>query len=412
MTLSLINRSPEPNEIGAPVDGDIFLEIISTTNPPDASDTEVFVNGVLAFSNGVFQTSFDGPNSSSVIFLTNVLRITIDPTFSFSSEEVVSVQVVTTTTPVDDTLDETYSFTAADTSAPTIASVLAIDTDLLLVTFNETMTATNASNLDDALNPANYTFTAQPDANIPAVPVVATGVVARTGDVAFEVTTDIELSPGITYLLTMSGAQDANGNPFETPSNTALFSAFLPPVPDGRRFNLFNKYPRMNRNEDVSNTLFRFAGCLQDIIVLLLNDIDRWTDILDPDTAPEEFVDAMLCDMGNPFRFDLSLVDKRRLLRVLVNIYKEKGIPIGIENAVRLLLGIEVTVEPCTINGWVLGESELGEDTILGPGELFALLSFQIVSPVTLTATETNRITKIAQFMKPVNTHLKTIIEP
>ncbi len=36
-------------------------------------------------------------------------------------------------------------------------------------------------------------------------------------------------------------------------------------------------------------------------------------------------VDAMLADLGNPFRFELGELQKRRLASVLVDMYRQKG---------------------------------------------------------------------------------------
>ena len=83
---------------------------------------------------------------------------------------------------------------------------------------------------------------------------------------------------------------------------------------------------------------------------------------LGADLAAERFLDLMLQDLGNPFPFDLSAADKRRLLNVLVAIYREKGTAVGIKNVIRFFLGLEVDIITYTGEGLVLGESLLGED--------------------------------------------------
>ena len=62
--------------------------------------------------------------------------------------------------------------------------------------------------------------------------------------------------------------------------------------------------------------------------------IDVFTQIADINRAPEPFIDLILADLGNPFRFDLDLNEKRRLAKTLVDIYKLKGTKIGIIDAV------------------------------------------------------------------------------
>lgn len=414
MTIHLINRDPEPNESGVPVDSRVFLELITDGDSIDNSKTSVWVNDVLAYTAGVIQPAFDGTGAAWSVPATNILRIDLRPLVTFSSEEEVTVRVVSQTTPTPSTatIDQSYSFQVEDVTAPRISSVVALSPMVLRVTFNEVMRATSASGSSDALNPSNYVFTALPDDGVPAVSVVAQSVLGQDGDTSFDVTTDIELSPGIAYSLDASGVADVSGNPVAAPFATLTFVAFNPPAPPDRDFDVLDLYPGMNLREDVTETLTRFGRCLQDVLTLLLYDIDRWPTILDPDIAPEAFVDAMLADLGNPFAFELSLNQKRKLVRILVAIYQRKGLGEGIEDVVRFFLGKVVSVVPCEADGWELGVSELGETTILGPGALATIYSFQVDAAEALTDDERTQIEKIAVFMKPVNMHLKQITEP
>jgi phage tail-like protein len=195
-------------------------------------------------------------------------------------------------------------------------------------------------------------------------------------------------------------------------TTTITFTAFVPPKPAGRRFDIIKFLPQMNREEDVTGDLVKFIACLQEITDLLLFDIDRWTDILDPDKAPEIFLDAMLCDLGNPFDFDLTEIDKRRLISVLVEMYRQKGTTVGIINVIRFFIGVEVIVVPFNTTGWILGEGELGEDTILGPSAQFNLYAFNIVSPIALTAEQRKRIRSLVDLMKVAHEHFVDLIEP
>jgi hypothetical protein len=120
----------------------------------------------------------------------------------------------------------------------------------------------------------------------------------------------------------------------------------------------------------------------------------------------------MLLDLGNPFPFDLSVVDRRRLLNVLVAIYREKGTAAGIKNAIRFFLGIEVDIVSYAGEGLVLGESLLGEDWVLGPSGAFAAYSFEVVVPRALASEERRRLRAIVDYMKPAHTHLARIVEP
>lgn len=412
MTISLINRDPESGELGNPRDGDIFLEIVDDALIGiDDSATQIYVEGVLAYDGGSFQAGFNGTGSASTLPFAYTRRINIDPTNDFDSEQEITVHVVSETTGGAHTIDESYTFTIEDFTPPQIVSVTPIGVRTLRVVFNEPMTAVSASNADDALNLLNYSFARLDPPDLPAVNVVASSVVANT-DSEFEITTDIELSFGRSYTLTVANAEDASGNVIAAPFNVVTFNAFTPARPERRWLNVYELLPQINRSEDTTLDLFKFCACLQDVLDVLLYDIDRWTAILDLDTATEQFLDAMLFGLGNPFSFVLTENDKRRLLRVLVTIYRKKGLAEGIEETVLFFMGLTIEVLAAGAEGWELGVDELGYDAILGPGDQATLYSFDIDSAIVLTDEQREQITKIANYMKPAHTHLRNILEP
>ena len=155
--------------------------------------------------------------------------------------------------------------------------------------------------------------------------------------------------------------------------------------------------------------------------------IDRWTNIIDPDVCSEAFLDAILVDLGNPFEFgDLTVTEKRRLVRILVQIYKAKGTGQGVIDVIRFFLGIEVEIDVFNGSGWELttddvdpsiGDelSQQGEDApdpaVLGPGDQALLYTFVVVSPQNLTDDERDRMMEIVEYMKPAHTHHR-ISEP
>ncbi len=121
--------------------------------------------------------------------------------------------------------------------------------------------------------------------------------------------------------------------------------------------------------------------------------------ILDPDTAPEVWLDSILADLGNPFTFELTATDKRRLAQILVDIYRSKGTGPGIVNAIRLFLGIEVTLN---VPGWSplgLGDAAIGESWILGSSDEEILLTFQIRVTDLLSAEQQQRLLAIVDYM-------------
>ena len=405
----VINRDPEPGETQVPIGTLVALE--STDVGPDGIDTaatQVFVAGALAFDGGVFQPGFDGPESSATNPEADTLRVVIDPVAPFASLQEVPVRLVTRTAGGAFSLDTTWTFRCEDLTAPRVVGAQARALKRVRVSFNEAVKQVDPGADDDALNPARYTFLRL---SAPAVDVQAVAVEPVT-DSAVDILTDTELTPGGSYRVTAAGIVDLFGNVVAPPDDRADFSGFVPPRPARRRFDLYQLLPAMNRREDETGDLRRFLACLQEVTDLLVHDVDRFTDVLDPDLADELFLDLMLLDLGNPFPFDLSLVDKRRLLNVLVAIYREKGTAVGIKNAIRFFLGLEVEVVAYSGEALVLGESLLGEDWVLGPAGSFAAYSFEVVVPRALASEERRRLRAIVDYMKPAHTHLARIVEP
>lgn len=406
---ALMNRDPEPGETQVPIATLVALDI--TDVGPDGIDTaatDVYIAGVLAFSGGVFQPGFDGPGSSATNPQPDTLRIVVDPVSPFASLQEVAVRVVTRTLGGAFSLDTTWAFRCEDLTAPRVVGAQARALKRVRVSFDEPVTQVDPAAADDALNPARYALLRL---SAPAVDVAAVAVEPVT-DSAVDVLTDTELTPGGSYRVTVDGVVDLFGNVVAAPDDTAEFTGFVPPRPLRRRFDLYQLLPAMNRREDETGDLRRFLACLQEVTDLLVHDVDRFTDAIDPDLAAEAFLDVMLIDLGNPFPFDLSLADKRRLLNVLVAIYREKGTAVGIKNAIRFFLGLEVEVIAYSGEALVLGESLLGEDWVLGPAGSFAAYSFEVVVPRALATEERRRLRAIVDYMKPAHTHLARIVEP
>jgi phage tail-like protein len=128
-------------------------------------------------------------------------------------------------------------------------------------------------------------------------------------------------------------------------STTTTFTGFSPEQQAGRSFDLWKFIPAKNKREDLTKDLERFIRCLDEIVQLQLVQIDHFTDLFDPDICSDQVIDDMLLDMGNPFdwaELELTATQRRKLLRLLIEIYKSKGTAIGIENTILLLLGIDI----------------------------------------------------------------------
>ena len=102
---------------------------------------------------------------------------------------------------------------------------------------------------------------------------------------------------------------------------------------------------------------------------------ESYLKIFDPDQAPEIFVKLMLKNLGNPFnKVFLTLTQKRKLVKALIPIYRQKGTRRGIINAVRFLTGIIVDiVDPHGVeeDGWRVGVSEIGSTTFVGGDRVY-----------------------------------------
>ncbi|SDY34243.1 phage tail protein, partial [Myxococcus xanthus] len=191
------------------------------------------------------------------------------------------------------------------------------------------------------------------------------------------------------------------------------FAGFRPARPPSRSFQLWDMLPGHNRRDDVTGDLRRFIACLQEVTDLLLADLDAIPDIFDLERAPESFLDAILQDLGNPFAFELDVLARRRLASVLVDMYRQKGTALGLRNAIRFFLGIEVrTISPFASDTLVLGESELGVDWVLGPSERFARYAFNVEVERLLTPAEHQRLRTLVEYLKPAHTHFVDLVEP
>ena len=295
-----------------------------------------------------------------------------------------------------------------DPTGPGVVGAQARELARVRVSFDASVKQDDADAPDDALNPANYVLA---HLTAPAVDVTVVAIETVTSS-AVDLLTDVPLTPGATYRVDVLNVVDVAGNAVAPPDHTAAFTGFVPPRPANRVFDLYGFLPELNRREDDTGDLRRFLSCLQEVTDLVLHDIDHFTDLLDPDLASEPFLDLMLGELGDPFSFDLTLVDKRRLLNVLVAMYREKGTAAGIINAIRFFLRLEATVTSYAGEALILGESRLDEDWVLGPSDAFAAYAFEVVVPRLLTAEERRRLAQIVDLAKPAQTHLARIVEP
>jgi len=397
----LINRDPCPSEVNVSLESLIALEVLDPGSAGvNRTLTKIWVAGTLAFDGGApteIQPGYDGPRAK-VSESTDTLRIVLDPTTPFLSEAQVEVHVVSATND-SQTLDETYLFTAEDLTHPKLLAAQAIGQKQVRMSFDEEVVVTDQAGF--SIEPLDF----------PAVVPLPVEAVAKNH--AVELLLDTEMTPDVRYQLVITGVTDTHANSIAATFDTVIFTGFAPQRPATRRFDLWIMLPIWNRREDVTGDLKRFIACLQEIGDGLLAEVDRFPDIFDLERAPESFLDLILTDLGNPFPFELDELAKRRLASVLVEMYRQKGTAIGIENAIRFFLGIDITaITPFAGTTLVLGESELGIDWELGPSDRFARYAFNVEVDIPLADTERNQLRSIVNYLKPAHTHFVDLIEP
>jgi phage tail-like protein len=418
----LINRDPEPNETGVAAGTNISVDIVDIGSAGiNLSTVQVYVEGTLAFNAGTFLAGFNGAGSTHSAPDAYTRRVIIDPTAGFTSSQVVDVRVVASTNSPVTSIDQTYSFTCADTVGPQVsASALATGQKTIRVTFNEAVRQTSASGSNDALNPTNYAIARTSSEAVYGGAIADLDVVSVTAvnSTAVELTTDIEHTPAGVYTLTVSNVADTSGNVISAPNNTASFLGYSPPRPANRKFDLYKMLSAQDQRDDQSKDLKKFVGVVQELMDLLLFLIDTFPEIKDPDFAPEIFVDALLEDLGNPFPFELALIDRRKLVREFVPLMKLKGTAPGLINAIRFFLGLEVAVVSYNEEGWRLGNDRLGSTATSSQGtcRLSGGISTRFLYEVKWgpgtavpSADQKYKLLQISRIMQPVNCKLRRI---
>ena len=419
-TPGVFNRSPEPGETFIALADTLAFDLYDTEgNTIDTSRTVVSVNGVVVFTGGAFVAAWTG-SSTTTLSPMNAVRFSLVPGAGLSPMSVYTVRVQSAVVggPANG-LDTSWSFTTVDTTAPTVLSATALDPSTVLVMFSKPVLEESPTGTADALNPAHYTVTLTSGA--PAVtPQVANVVAGATGSSALLTMTD-PLTANAVYQLTVGASvTDTLGNLLAgAPGNSASFVWLGCPVPIGRDpQSLWNLLPQGARTADDQGTghLRRFISCLQSVYNERVCDVDAWASILDPDTAPAPFVQAMLADLGDPFgQFSdaLSLVEQRELVKLLVPLYGLKGTDAGMINAIQLFVGVTVTITcPSWQGKWKLGVAHLGADTLLGSSAIRDLYTFYVVSPVSLTAAQVTAIETLVAIMRRAPCHLGGILQP
>lgn len=409
VALELVNRNPQPGETGVPVGGPFSLDVESTAGAaaPDLAATTITVDGVLVYDGSTFQ---DGWTSSAVdATVSSGWRFTLSPDAPITPSAAHQIAVVSALVGGQAaSLQTSWMFSTVDTVAPAVLDAFALRERQVRVTFSEAVKQASALGADDALNPANYTL-----ALLDGWPAVTPSILSVETDGADRVilTLGSTGTRGAVYNVTVTGVVDLHGNAVADPTNVAAFVGFSFPVPAARDFNLYRRWVTADQKAQETGDQLTLYAIWQEPIDLLLGIIDKIADIYDPDLAPEPFLDVMLVEMGNPFDFPLTENEKRRLVQILVPIYQSKGTGPGIVDAIRLFMGIEVTLNVYAWSPVGLGEAIMGETWILGSSDPQDLLTFQVLVPQVLTDAERRKMSSIIDYMMDTR-ELFVLLEP
>jgi len=393
----LYNRVPEPDEVDVALDSTISFRIDTATGVIDLFRTKIYVDGVLAYQAGAFFGDYAGISSFNPVSFTNGVNFILLHATPFPSSHVTTVEVFSALEGgPPDTIHEVWSFTATDVEPPRVLEAFATAEDRVRVSFNETVQqGTGLSS--DALRASNYSLSIL--GGLPAILPAVTEVTSVDG-LSVVLSLSTPLTRNAVYRVTCTNVLDSSGNIIASPYNRADFVGYVCPGPEDRDFLYFERLPRAARELDgPSGDLRKYSSVIQEVIDLLLCRIDRWPDILDPDTAPEEWLDVMLADLGNPFEFELTAIEKRKLVQLLVAIYRSKGTGPGIVNAIRLFLGLIVTLNVPAWSPVSLGDATIGVDWILGSSDEGEILTFEIRTEVNLTDVQRQRLLAIVDYM-------------
>lgn len=171
-----------------------------------------------------------------------------------------------------------------------------------------------------------------------------------------------------------------------------------------------------DRKDDLeaSGYLRKLAVIIQDLLNSIWYRVDELQHIEDPYRCPADWLDHLLYEYGNPWRFPLDLeATKRKLANALPGFYKKVGTAKAVKDMLRLLLGIEFRVYAFTEGDyWIIGTSVLGVETILGPGTAWARNAWELWCPVDdLTQAEEGICWAVGQWTDPANKHMALLVQ-
>ena len=425
--LVICNRDPEPGEVGVPRDALIRVEFVDTFGAGTPLDAMVTIGGVVAFTGGVFQAGFAGPDSTAIVLDGGAtLAVIVDVEADFASEEVVDVVASARAVGELNAVSWAHSFVVEDYTAPRVVRAYQASHALLWVDFDEAMLA-DASEAG-VLRPDNWTIelaSSSVDDGLPAFSPITVVSARMVSPQIVELALSDETTAGAIYRVSVAlTVEDTSTNAIDPDYVSATFTGYACTPRRKRTFSLRSLLPQHNWERDAQRDLEVLVRVYQHVYDRILCDIDTFSELADPNLMPERFLTLMLADLGcseyggrrapfGAFVAGLDRKQKRDLIYALADIYRSKGTDGGIVRAVKLFLGVDIEVHSVGRDGiWILNESKLNVDTKLGSADPYWLYSFYISAAQVLTEFEVRWITLIAEYAKAAHTHFLGIRSP
>lgn len=232
-------------------------------------------------------------------------------------------------------------------------------------------------------------------------------------------TVNQHISFGRLYRLTAIFIEDLWDNAMSGASSVLDFTSPTFGMPEGRVTMWSNgilSEPERRTDLEEEGELRKMAVVLQDIQNILWYEVDQLQHLHEPDKCKLSWLDHLLYNQGNPFRFPLDTEQlKRKLGAALRSLFDRVGTREGIIDMVYDILGVVITIHPyIDENTWILGDSiwgVLGVTTILGIGTRFGKNCYEIHTDATLTDAQFRIIRDIARWADPPNMHLVRIVD-
>lgn len=177
---------------------------------------------------------------------------------------------------------------------------------------------------------------------------------------------------------------------------------------------LHDSIPQDWRTSDTDGVLAGFVEVLDSALTEIVHDLRSFPRVRDWMACDTKYLPHLAASLGwdldtpavSPL---LPATTERKIVGLIVPLYKRKGTRAGMVAILRLFLGLECTVFAARSDAWLLGVHRLGFGTILAPDFETApgeSLSLHVQFPQQLLATERTLALQLLELMKPAKARL------